>query len=141
MNNGCTLEIDEYCQKSHLTNTHFADIAHQLSLGKFEFDRYLINNNVELLRTEENFRNFHYQIGLPLPAPVAIKTSLINYLYLLLKDIKKKSWEKIKIRNNKAPKCHIFFKKKMILLNETFQQETKNRLENREKIKTCFQEI
>ena len=29
----------------------------------------------------------------------------------------------------------------MILLNETFQQETKNRLENREKIKTCFQEI
>ena len=108
MNNGCTLEIDEYCQKSHLTNTHFADIAHQLSLGKFEFDRYLINNNVELLRTEENFRNFHYQIGLPLPAPVAIKTSLINYLYLLLKDIrvlykdqKKKAEKKLKLEITK----------------------------------------
>ena len=38
LTNGCILEIDEYCKKSHLSNTHFADIVNRLSLGKFEFD-------------------------------------------------------------------------------------------------------
>ena len=38
LTNGCILEIYEYCKKSHLSNTHFADIANHLSLGKFEFD-------------------------------------------------------------------------------------------------------
>ena len=38
LTNGCILEIDEYCKKSNLSNTHFADIINHLSLGKFEFD-------------------------------------------------------------------------------------------------------
>ena len=38
LTNGCILEIYEYCKKSHLSNTHFANIANRLSLGKFEFD-------------------------------------------------------------------------------------------------------
>ena len=52
LTNGCILEIDEYCKKSHLSNTHFADIVNRLSLGKFEFDRCSINNNVEVLKKE-----------------------------------------------------------------------------------------
>ena len=48
LTNSCILEIDEYCQKSHLSNTHFA--VNCISLGKFEFDRCLINNNVEVLK-------------------------------------------------------------------------------------------
>ena len=35
---GCILEIDEYCKKSNLSNTHFPHIVNHLSLGKFEFD-------------------------------------------------------------------------------------------------------
>ena len=52
MTNGYILEIDEYCQKSHLTNTHFADIVNHLSLGKFEFHRCSMSNNGELLKKE-----------------------------------------------------------------------------------------
>ena len=39
LTNGHILEIDEYWKKSHLSNTHFADIVNHLSLGNFEFDR------------------------------------------------------------------------------------------------------
>ena len=50
LTNVCILEIDEYCKKSNLSNTHFADIINHLSLGKFEFDRCSINSNVEVLK-------------------------------------------------------------------------------------------
>ena len=30
LSNGCILQIDEYYQKSHLTNTHFANIVNRL---------------------------------------------------------------------------------------------------------------
>ena len=52
MTNGCILEIDEYCKKSYLSNIHFADIVHYLSLGKLEFDWCLIKNNVEVWKKE-----------------------------------------------------------------------------------------
>ena len=52
LTNCCILEIDEYCKKCHLSNTQFADRANHLSLGKFEFDRCSINNNIELLRKD-----------------------------------------------------------------------------------------
>ena len=35
LTNGCILEIDEYYKKSHLSNTHFANIVNRLFLGKF----------------------------------------------------------------------------------------------------------
>ena len=38
LTNGFILEIDEYCKKPTLINTHFADIVNHLSLGKFHFD-------------------------------------------------------------------------------------------------------
>ena len=100
----------------------------------------LINNNVEV--SKKKVRNFqrlpsvHYQIGLPLPAPIATVISLINYSYLVVKDLrtlckkqkKKKMWKKIKLKkrkNNGAPKYHILFRKKMILLNETLKKKQK----------------
>ena len=46
------LEIDYYCKKSNLSNTYFEDIFNHLSLGKFEYDQCLINNNIEVLKTE-----------------------------------------------------------------------------------------
>ena len=39
LTNDHILEIDEYWKKSHLSNTHFADIVNHLSLGNFELDR------------------------------------------------------------------------------------------------------
>ena len=38
LTNGFILEIDGYCKKPNLTNTHFTDIVNHLSLGKFDFD-------------------------------------------------------------------------------------------------------
>ena len=35
----------------------------------------------------------------------------------------------------------MFFRKKMILLNENLREETKNKLEKGEKMRNCFQEI
>ena len=101
----------------------------------------LINNNVEV--SKKKVRNFqrlpsvHYQIGLPLPAPIATMISLINYSYVLVKDLrtlckkqkkKKKREKKLnlkKSKNNGAPKYHILFRKKMILLNETLKKKQK----------------
>ena len=73
----------------------------------------LINNNVEV--SKKKVRNFqrlpsvHYQIGLPLPAPIATVISLINYSYLLVKDLrtlckkqkKKKCEKKLNLKNVK----------------------------------------
>ena len=41
-----------YCKKSNLSDNHFAYTINHLSIGKFEFDRCLINNNVEVLKKE-----------------------------------------------------------------------------------------
>ena len=39
----------------------------------------------------------------------------------------KKMRKKMKLRNSRAPKYHIFFWKKTIFLNETLREETKKR--------------
>ena len=114
LTNGCILEIDEYCKKSHLSNTHFADIVNRLSLGKFEFDRCSINNNVEVLKKE--VRKFQR-----LPLSNRSSTSISNnnefsdQLFMpTTKKIKDRLQEakKIKLKNNRALKCHMFFRKK-----------------------------
>ena len=87
LTNGCILEIDEYCKKSHLSNTHFADIVNRLSLGKFEFGRCSINNNVEVLKKE--VRKFQR-----LPSSnrsstsISNNNSVINYSCLLLRKLR-----------------------------------------------------
>ena len=67
----------------------------------------LINNNVEV--SKKKVRNFqrlpsvHYQIGLPLPAPIATMISLINYSYVLVKDLRtlcKKQKKKKNVKKN-----------------------------------------
>ena len=54
------------------------------------------------------------------------------------KKKKKKTEKKLNLKINRAPICHIFFRKKMILLNETSREETKNKLEKGEKSKNLF---
>ena len=61
-----------------------------------------------------------FQVGLPLPAPIAI-ISLINQSYLPVKDLRffARAKKTKKLKNMGAPKYYFFFRKKMILLNET----------------------
>ena len=147
LTNGCILEIDEYCKKSHLSNTHFADIVNRLSLGKFEFDRCSINNNVEVLKKE--VRKFQR-----LPLSNRSSTSISNnnefsdQLFIpTTKKIKdplqeaKKTEKKLNLKITELLNVICSLEKKMILLNETLREETKNKLEKGEKMRTCFQEI
>ena len=108
LTNGSILQTVAFCKKSHLSNTHFGDIVNHLSLGKFDFDRWSINNNVEVLTKEvRKFQRLPFQRD---PLEEAKKKK------------EKKKREKIKLENNGAPKYHIIIsclEIKTILLNET----------------------
>ena len=60
-------------KKTHLSNTHFPDVVNHLCLGKSKFARCSLNDAEVLIKEVRQF-----QVGLPLPAPIAIIISLIN---------------------------------------------------------------
>ena len=81
--NGCILEKMNIVKKTHLSNTHFPDVANHLCLGKSKFARCSLNDAEVLIKEVRQF-----QVGLPLPAPIAIIISLISQLYLPVKDLR-----------------------------------------------------
>ena len=137
-----------YCKKSNLSDNHFAYTINHLSIGKFEFDRCLINNNVEVLKKE--VRKFQ---RLPLLSRSSTSSSNSNNNFtdqLFIPTSKrfkdplqeaKKTEKKLNLKITELLNVISSLEKKMILMNETLPEETKNRLEKGEKIKTCFQEI
>ena len=117
MTNDSILEKRSIVKKAHLSNTHFTDAVNHLSLGKSKFGRCSINNNAEVLKGSEtvssrsstsssNSDNFTYQPVIP-----------TSKRFKILCKSKKQKINKLK--NMGAPKYYFFFRKKMILLNET----------------------
>ena len=81
--NGCILEKMNIVKKTHLSNTHFPDVVNHLCLGKSKFARCSLNDAEVLIKEVRQF-----QVGLPLPAPIAIIISLINQSHLPVKDLR-----------------------------------------------------
>ena len=69
--------------------------------------------------------------------------SVINYSCLLLRKLRivYKKQKKLNLKITELLNVICSLEKKMILLNETLREETKNKLEKGEKMRTCFQEI
>ena len=90
MTNGCILEKMNIVKKTHLSNTHFPDVVNHLCLGKSKFAQCSLNDAEVLIKVVRQF-----QVGLRLPAPIAIIISLINQpakdLRILCKSKKNKN--------------------------------------------------